>query len=374
MKKSAIAQEGAERARRAGPGCGCGDGLGARAHRRRGEVGADVRSSVMPYQLSAVRSRVPERAYPGTGHLVTTSYAGHTGPMAVLHEDMTSRRRPTGHRRARPARPRRAGGPSSPRSCAAAASGSPPRMSACHRGRRARRACAARRSRSSPGSASPGTPGSSRAATSTVGRRCSTRSPARCGSTRTSAPTCSGWPTCPTRRRRTPAGAARLDPTVLDQLDPFPAAVVNGRYDLLAYNRTYAALMGSLDESPPEDRNTLRQMLHDPDGRCRWSTGSTSPRVVATFRAAMAEHVGEPAWKCFLSGCWSCRSSPRSGSATRSGLSSGCRTDLLSLRRAAAHGDDQPVAGESVGIRMVTYTPTDDETRARLDDLYDEVR
>ena len=44
----------------------------------------------------------------------------------------------------------------------------------------ARRACAARRSPSSPASASPGTRGSSRAATSTRPRRCSTRSRARC--------------------------------------------------------------------------------------------------------------------------------------------------------------------------------------------------
>jgi hypothetical protein len=29
---------------------------------------------------------------------------------------------------------------------------------------------------------------------------------------------------------------------------------------------------------------------------------------------------------------------------------------------------------ESVGIRMVTYTPTDEQTRARLDQLYAEVR
>src|SRR5689334_19482042 len=44
---------------------------------------------------------------------------------------------------------------------------------------------------------------------------------------------------------------------VLDQLHPYPAYVTNGRYDLLAYNRAYTALLGNLDALPFLERNTL---------------------------------------------------------------------------------------------------------------------
>ena len=111
---------------------------------------------------------------------------------------------------------------------------------------------------------------------------------------------------------------------LLDQLEPFPAAVVNGRYDVLAYNRTYSALMGPFDDAAHRGPQPAALMFTDPEVRARmvdWEQAASF--LVATFRAGMAKHLGEPAWKCFLTRMLSCRSSPRSGSATRCGRSSG---------------------------------------------------
>ena len=106
-----------------------------------------------------------------------------------------------------------------------------------------------------------------------------------------------------------PDGAAEQDcqslpPTVralLDQLDPYPACVRNARLDILAWNDAYTSLMGDLGELPFEERNSLWLVFTSP--RCRgamldWQ--DSTRRLVAEYRAAMAEHLAEPAWKCLV--------------------------------------------------------------------------
>jgi transcriptional regulator with XRE-family HTH domain len=85
--------------------------------------------------------------------------------------------------------------------------------------------------------------------------------------------------------------------TILDNLVPLPASVYNGRYDLLAWNRTYAALFPGLVSAPPGERNALWQMFIVP-GCCAAIANKDAelPAMVATFRAAFGRHLGEPAW------------------------------------------------------------------------------
>src|SRR5258708_7569745 len=98
---------------------------------------------------------------------------------------------------------------------------------------------------------------------------------------------------------------ATLPPTaqlLLDQLEPFPACIRNARYDLLAFNQAYENLLGPLKDVPFEERNSLWRMFTNP--RCRtsmldWEEGTR--RMVAEYRAAMADHMAEPAWKCLVS-------------------------------------------------------------------------
>src|SRR6185437_6502388 len=42
---------------------------------------------------------------------------------------------------------------------------------------------------------------------------------------------------------------------IMDKLHPYPAAVTNGRFDLLAYNRAYTVLFGDLDGLAFDQRN-----------------------------------------------------------------------------------------------------------------------
>ena len=86
---------------------------------------------------------------------------------------------------------------------------------------------------------------------------------------------------------------------VLDQLDPFPALISNGRYDVIAHNRAYAGLMGDIGALGVPERNTLWLLFSCPQTRkllIDWEERAAT--CVANFRAAQAEHVGEPAWKC----------------------------------------------------------------------------
>jgi transcriptional regulator with XRE-family HTH domain len=160
---------------------------------------------------------------------------------------------------------------------------------------------------------------------------------------------------------------------LLDRLEPYPASVVNGRYDLLAYNRTYHALTGGdLDSRPPEDRNVLWRAFTHPDARAGMVDWDEAvPRMVASFRAEMAKHMGEPAWKCFLK---------RMLEASSEFAEIWERHEVAPMQRVRKRLLHPTVGllqmestslwvAESVGIRLVTYTPLDDETRTRLHEL-----
>jgi hypothetical protein len=101
-----------------------------------------------------------------------------------------------------------------------------------------------------------------------------------------------------------------------------------------------------------------------------------APRMVAQFRAAMADHMGEPAWKCLLHRLQS--ASPEfarlwerhdvEGSESRTKRIIHPRAGLLRLDYTYLW------LGPHGGNRLVTYTPADDETLLRLRKLHDEMR
>src|SRR5689334_17892016 len=85
---------------------------------------------------------------------------------------------------------------------------------------------------------------------------------------------------------------------ILDQLEPYPALAVNGRYDILAYNRVWLSAFPNVATMPLADRNCLWLMFTDPHWRrtlLDWD--DQAPRMVAGYRSAMAEHVADPTWK-----------------------------------------------------------------------------
>jgi transcriptional regulator with XRE-family HTH domain len=168
------------------------------------------------------------------------------------------------------------------------------------------------------------------------------------------------------------AECATLPPTaqvLLDQLEPYPACIRNARYDILAWNKAYDQLMGPLADLPYEERNSLWRMFTSPHCRAAtldWEEGVR--RMVGEYRAAMAEHVAEPAWKCLVSRLsktsaefaelWERHEVASPENLTKRYL----HPEVGLLRLNYTH----LWLGQRLGTRMTTYTPADDETRERL--------
>ena len=173
-----------------------------------------------------------------------------------------------------------------------------------------------------------------------------------------------------------PADCTSIPPTaqlLLDKLDPFPACVRNARYDILAYNQTFDLLMGPLADLPFEERNSLWRMFTVQSCRAAtldWEEGTR--RMVAEYRAAMAEHVAEPAWKCLVARLT--KASPEFAELWE-------RHEVASpenLTKRFLHPEVGLLKlnythlwlGQRLGTRMTTYSPADDQTAERLRELY----
>ncbi|HEU5005992.1 MAG TPA: helix-turn-helix transcriptional regulator [Jatrophihabitantaceae bacterium] len=89
---------------------------------------------------------------------------------------------------------------------------------------------------------------------------------------------------------------------VLDALDPTPAAVYNGKYDLLGCNESYAALFPYLARATGIERNALWQIYGRPDGTSPVTDIDVCHSMVATLRANYANHLGEPDWVELIDG------------------------------------------------------------------------
>jgi transcriptional regulator with XRE-family HTH domain len=156
---------------------------------------------------------------------------------------------------------------------------------------------------------------------------------------------------------------------ILDQLDPIPAAVYNGRYDLLAWNDSYEWLFPNLTAQPLATRNALWQLF---TGRacCNPLVGPEQelPQMVATLRAGFGRHLGEPAWTGFVrrlseaspdfARMWATHDVARPGSRMKT-----FQNCAVGLVRTVSTSMALPSPPEA---RMVVYTPVDDESRERI--------
>jgi transcriptional regulator with XRE-family HTH domain len=172
-----------------------------------------------------------------------------------------------------------------------------------------------------------------------------------------------------------PDDCGALPPSVqllLDRLEPYPAFALNSRWDLLAYNRVQESFFGNLGEIPPADRNCLWLAFTDPRWRkvmIDWE--DSVRRVVAEYRAAMAEHIDDPGWQSFID---------RLHRASSEFTEIWNRHDILgnqSFTKRLLH----PSAGmlrleytnlwlDRPGARIVVFTPADEQSRQRLLDFH----
>ncbi len=89
-------------------------------------------------------------------------------------------------------------------------------------------------------------------------------------------------------------------PALLRKLDPYPAAVQNARWDVLAFNRGFDGLIG-MGSVPRAERNALMLYFSDPNRRRWWTEWEEhAPRLVSQFRTVMARHVSDPAYQQLL--------------------------------------------------------------------------
>ncbi|MFC9363156.1 helix-turn-helix transcriptional regulator [Rhodococcus sp. NPDC057014] len=156
---------------------------------------------------------------------------------------------------------------------------------------------------------------------------------------------------------------------MMARLDPYPVIVSNARYDVLAYNRGYCWLMGDLDAVPSGERNLLVQNLLNPEWRGRivgWE--EHIPRIVAGFRAAWAEHLGEPTWTSLVKRL-------TAESPLFEQLWKRCDVTRVPVTdRRFEHPTAGPLtfhvthlnAGVHSEITMSTFTPADEATTSRL--------
>jgi transcriptional regulator with XRE-family HTH domain len=161
-------------------------------------------------------------------------------------------------------------------------------------------------------------------------------------------------------------------PALLRQLDPYPAAVQNARWDVLAFNRAFDGLLG-MGKVPASERNALMLYFTDPDRPRQWLEWEESaPRLVSMFRTVMARHVSDPDWHQLLERLQ--RSSPLFDRLWQQ--------HEVGVFGAAPKHFRHPEVGElslirfhlwaeprEDGLLAVGYTPADEATEIKLDRL-----
>ena len=176
-----------------------------------------------------------------------------------------------------------------------------------------------------------------------------------------------GHPEPPMDRESAGIPSAML--AMLRELEPIPAAVINARFDLLAYNRTYEQMVGGVEHLPLDDRNWLLLMLTS----LRWRANildweDAASRLVGRFRADLAEHAAEAGWKSLVARL-------RRESADFERLwerhevrgPENFRKRYLHPEVGVLTLDYMPLSfGEPSALKLATYTPVDEDTWAKV--------
>ncbi|MEU6142669.1 helix-turn-helix transcriptional regulator [Streptomyces sp. NPDC047081] len=160
---------------------------------------------------------------------------------------------------------------------------------------------------------------------------------------------------------------------LLAQLDPVPVSVQNSRYDILAHNRTYGLLLCDMDTVPPQDRNALVLSYTNAEWQSSIVHLQDAQRMMAArFRAAMAGHLAEPAWKMLLK---------RLRAESEEFCEVWDRHEVIAPSTKRKEFDNRYVGrvtvdhtdlwlGPELGPRMVTYAPADEQSREKLEKLH----
>ncbi|GAA2071837.1 helix-turn-helix transcriptional regulator [Actinomadura alba] len=161
---------------------------------------------------------------------------------------------------------------------------------------------------------------------------------------------------------------------ILDSVDPLPAALVNARSDVLAWNQAYAALFPALVNAPVAERNSVWFVFTTPSC-CNpiLNLEEQAPEQVAIFRYRYSRHLSEPGWQEFIQRL--CTASPEFARLWATHDVAPPRP-CDKIFRYPAVGDvatrtTSLELASAPGTRMVVYIPIDDESRDRIARLRD---
>jgi transcriptional regulator with XRE-family HTH domain len=85
---------------------------------------------------------------------------------------------------------------------------------------------------------------------------------------------------------------------IVYSLDPLPASLTNGRFDILVSNAAHEDLFWEWHSLPCVHKNTLWCCVTEPAARDKFPQYDEEvPYLVARMRAAYARHVGDPDWE-----------------------------------------------------------------------------
>ncbi|SDL56526.1 Helix-turn-helix domain-containing protein [Nonomuraea jiangxiensis] len=154
---------------------------------------------------------------------------------------------------------------------------------------------------------------------------------------------------------------------ILDRLGDMPASLINSRYDILAMNAAYAALFPEIAAAPEGERNSLWQSCLNPDAdTVLLNREQEIARAVAVFRAAYGRHTDDPCWQDFVrrlaaesptfARLWARQDVADPGPRVKAYR----HVRLGELRFSTTSFTAVPE------VRMVVYTPLDDQTRTAV--------
>jgi transcriptional regulator with XRE-family HTH domain len=159
---------------------------------------------------------------------------------------------------------------------------------------------------------------------------------------------------------------------ILDAVNPNPAYVTNARYDVLAWNRAFAALYGDLSAVSTRHRNILWLLFMEPSWRrLLVEYEAVARRVVAQFRAAMGAHVGDPSWASFVARLSAASPNFREIWAQHEIAGPQARTKRYLHDRVGLISLDYTLlrAAETPGNRLLVYTPADAMSQVAMNKL-----
>ncbi|SEL68476.1 helix-turn-helix transcriptional regulator [Streptacidiphilus jiangxiensis] len=157
--------------------------------------------------------------------------------------------------------------------------------------------------------------------------------------------------------------------SILDALDPLPAAISSARYDILRWNASYETIFPGATLSDTYRRNSLWAAAVVPQCCSAFvNRDEELPRMVAVLRSNYVEHLGEPEWETFIADLIAVSADFATLWAQQDVA---LHSSRLKVFRHGSVGELRMTATnlQVLGMptaRMVVYTPNDDETRERV--------